>query len=162
MEVTPYSNQNLPNMGNLGPAGNMGNVGNMGNISNSAAAPKPDFKPDFKPNFKPGFKPVGKGKGKGAYPMAGAKAGAAPGKTIENTLNCPPTSGGTVYDPMTVNVQHIFKPVIVRHIHRLHTVRKTHYVFEHQHFYPHTMSETCDEKHYNVQCGKPCFPAPHC
>jgi hypothetical protein len=171
MEVSPYSNNPIPvNPGNMGNVGNMGNAGNMSNAG--AISPMPSPKPQFKPEYKPAFKcpstkamAPGKGKGKGAMPTPygpQAGAGAAAGKTTENTLHCPPTQGGTVYDPQTVNVQHIYKPVIVKHIHQLHTIRKTHYIFEHQHYYPHTLSETCDECHYNVQCGKPCFPKPHC
>ncbi|MFT8312197.1 MAG: CotD family spore coat protein [Sporolactobacillus sp.] len=182
MEVSPYSNQPVSgNMGNVGNVSNTGNIGNWGNAGPVSPLPSPthEYKSENKPAYKPEFKSASKcstapmsfpskGKGKGGYAPygnvagAGTAPGAAAGKTTENTLHCPPTQGGTVYDPQTVNVQHIYKPVIVKHIHQLHTIRKTHYIYEHQHYYPHTMSETCDECHYDVQCGKPCFPKPHC
>ncbi|MCO7125051.1 CotD family spore coat protein [Sporolactobacillus shoreicorticis] len=180
---------NIGNVGNVGSVGNWSNAG-ISPVSNPVHEFKPEYKPaEYKPEYKPAeykpeYKPVeykpeykpaskcstapigypGKGKGGSApYGKAGGVApGAAAGKTTENTLHCPPAQGGTVYDPQTVNVQHIYKPVIVKHIHQLHTIRKTHYIYEHQHYYPHTLSETCDERHYDVQCGKPCFPKPHC
>ncbi|MDF2911016.1 MAG: hypothetical protein K0Q56_1897 [Sporolactobacillus laevolacticus] len=163
MEVSPYSNTHMPvNPGNVGNIGNVGNVGNAGNVANvGAISPMPATKPEYKPAYK--FPSPGKGKGKGAMPSPyGPKAGVGAGKVTENTLHCPPTQGGTIYDPESVNVQHIYKPVIVKHIHKMRTVRKTHYIYEHQHYYPHTMSETCDERHYDVQCEKPFFPKPYC
>ncbi|WP_100487210.1 CotD family spore coat protein [Sporolactobacillus pectinivorans] len=78
------------------------------------------------------------------------------------TLHCPPRQAGAIYDPQSVNVQDIYKPVVVQHIHPMHTEIRTHYVYEHQHYYPHTLSQTCDERHFDVQCGRPCFPMPHC
>ncbi|MCL1632253.1 spore coat protein [Sporolactobacillus sp. CPB3-1] len=178
MEVSPYSNSFNPvNPSNLGNAGHVAPAGNWNNPTavSPSTAPKPEYsagmkpvnKPAYKPAYKPSTAPAFSAKGKGAVPTPygpSAGSGKAPsaGKSFENSINCPPAQGGTVYDPETVNVQHIFKPVIVQHIHRLHTIRKTHYIYEHQHFYPHTLSETCDERHYDVQCGKPCFPKPHC
>ncbi|MCO7176476.1 CotD family spore coat protein [Sporolactobacillus kofuensis] len=161
---------NMGNMGSMGSMGNMGSMESMGNMGNvgsmSTMAPKPESKPMKK---WPSTSPAMAGKGKGMMPTAHqSKSGksmapeAMAGKTTENTLHCPPTQGGTIYDPQSVNVQHIYKPVIVKHIHQMHTIRKTHYIYEHQHFYPHTMSETCDERHYDVQCEKPFFPKPHC
>ncbi|MDD9148099.1 MULTISPECIES: CotD family spore coat protein [unclassified Sporolactobacillus] len=92
----------------------------------------------------------------------GAKPTALPAACPSNELHCPPKQGGSFYDPASVNVEHVYKPVIVQHIHPTHTRIMTHYIYEHQHYYPHTLSQTCDECHYDVQCGRPCFPKPHC
>lgn len=151
MEVSPYSNHPIPgnpyapvpnNFPGISPAAQ---VPNWNPVSAPAAVNKP-MKPIASPY---GKKPVGApvtGKG----PFAG------------NTLHCPPTQAGDMFDPQSVNVQDIYKPVIVRHIHPMHTQIRTHYIYEHQHYYPHTVSQCCDERHINVQCGCPCFPKPHC
>ncbi|MCI1858784.1 MAG: spore coat protein [Sporolactobacillus sp.] len=124
-------------------------------------------------NAYPGMKPEAKAptatspafQGKSAYGPWGqspAGKGSWKGPAASNTLHCPPQQAGAVYDPQSVNVQDIYKPIVVQHIHPMHTQIRTHYVYEHQHYYPHSVSRTCDEKHYSVQCGRPCFPKPHC
>lgn len=149
MEVSPYSNKPIP-VNPYAPANNY-----------------PGIKPETKlPTWSPTAAALpGKGKGPiaspyGKAPWVGKGKGMACGPS--QTLNCPPQQAGAIYDPQSVNVQDIFKPVIVQHIHPMHTEIRTHYVYEHQHFYPHSVSQCCDERHYDVQCGQPCFPQPHC
>ncbi|RYL95775.1 hypothetical protein EWI07_00940 [Sporolactobacillus sp. THM7-4] len=104
--------------------------------------------------------PVKKQKGKKGMPGNPMMAGIKP--CPDQALHCPPRNAGSMYDPELINVEHVYKPVIMQHIHPMRTVIKTHYVYEHQHYYPHEVSETCDECHFDVQCGYPCFPEPHC
>ncbi|MFT8318943.1 MAG: CotD family spore coat protein [Sporolactobacillus sp.] len=126
--------------------------------------------PNTKANSFPGKSPL-----PAPYKMAGSPAamdgmpvsdwGMAPAPAMSgrpDVLHCPPQQGGSFSDPQTVQIQDIYKPIIVQHIHPMHTQVRTHYIYEHQHFYPHTMSQTCDSCHRHVQCGRPCFPQPHC
>jgi hypothetical protein len=150
MEVTPYSNNPIP----VNPY-----------------APSQNHYPEIKPAAnKPNWNPVHATGPAAVHKPAtgpyGKKSAGLPamgkGQVTGNTLHCPPIQTGAVYDPQDIDVQDIYKPVIVRHIHPMHTLIRTHYIYEHQHFYPHTMSQCCDERHINVPCGRPCFPKPHC
>lgn len=152
MEVSPYSNKPIP--GNpYAPVQN-----NYPGIKPVAKMPNWNPAPAVSPVAanKPVISPYGKS------PVGGMFAGKGPAPIAGNTLHCPPSQAGAVYDPQSVNVQDIYKPVIVQHIHPMHTEIRTHYIYEHQHYYPHTMSQCCDERHVDVQCGRPCFPKPHC
>ncbi|WP_010631926.1 CotD family spore coat protein [Sporolactobacillus vineae] len=150
MEVSPYSNNPTPSNPYAPCQNNYPGMKPAANVPNwhpaHAVGPAAVHKTVTSPY---GKKPAG-------FPVMGK------GSVTGNTLHCPPTQAGAVYDPQDVNVQDIYKPVIVRHIHPMHTRIRTHYIYEHQHFYPHTMSQCCDERHINVQCGHPCFPKPHC
>ncbi|RYM05959.1 hypothetical protein EWH99_04750 [Sporolactobacillus sp. THM7-7] len=77
-------------------------------------------------------------------------------------LHCPPRQAPAMYDPERVRVEHVYKPVIVPHIHPLRTLIQTHYIYEHRHYYPHKVTKRCDERHYDVQAERPCFAKPHC
>ncbi|RYL93625.1 CotD family spore coat protein [Sporolactobacillus sp. THM19-2] len=160
MEVSPYSNQHpMP-------------VNPYAHHENKYPVMKPEMKPVNKPAASPASKgkcgnmpvmsPAGKSPvgGMGMHP--GAMSPATGPVTHGKPLHCPPTQGGSFFDPQSVNVTDVYKPVVVRHIHPMHTQIRTHFVYEHQHFYPQSVSHTCDERHFDVQCGKPCFPRPHC
>lgn len=107
----------------------------------------------------PGIKPIAKPFGK---PSPKAAPAAKPAYGPKNVLHCPPKSTDPIYDPQNVNVEDVYKPVIVQHIHPSHTQINEHYVYEHQHYYPHTVSHSCDEQHHHIQCGCPWYPKPHC
>lgn len=68
----------------------------------------------------------------------------------------PPRELPPVVYPTVTTVEDIYQPYIVPHIHPSHTQYRYHEVYEHRHYCPHTVSETCDVCHYNVdfcQCG---------
>lgn len=149
MEVSPYSNNPVP----VSPYQNAANVSGATPKPKMPASPSAPVAGTFGNNKKPVMSPYGKS------PVGStATAPAGPG----TGLQCPPTQAGAIYDPQSVNVEDVYKPVIVQHIHPMHTEIRTHYVYEHQHYYPQSVSHTCDERHYDVQCGRPCFPKPHC
>ncbi|WKB35222.1 CotD family spore coat protein [Terrilactibacillus sp. S3-3] len=128
---------------------------------NPAMGPAPAAAPPVNPAAAPipGIKPINKPYGKKGAPCP---CPVQPVCGPTNVLHCPPKAAGPVYDPQSVNVEDVFKPVIVQHIHPSHTQINEHYVYEHQHYYPHTVSHCCDEQHHHIQCGCPCYPKPTC
>lgn len=127
-------------------------------------APKPyGEKANAQPyEMNPAYSAGGKGKPEMYAPMMKSGSMKHESKAPGDTLHCPPRQAPAVYDPEQTNVQHVYKPVIVRHYHPMRTQIRTHYVYEHQHYYPHRITKSSDERHYDVQCGRPCYPKPHC
>ncbi|MTT30811.1 hypothetical protein GMB86_02125 [Terrilactibacillus sp. BCM23-1] len=138
---------------------------NVSPMSIPDAMPMPHSKPSAKANMGPSMKGCPKqGPMHEKKMMKGAELPTAPSKWGQqsNNVYCPPTRGKDIVDPQTMNVAHVYKPVIVKHIHPSHTQIQTHYLYEHQHYYPHTVSHCCDVQHKNVQCGCPRRPNISC
>ncbi|MFD2617763.1 CotD family spore coat protein [Terrilactibacillus laevilacticus] len=164
--VNPMSMPNtMPNtMPNVSPMSMPNTMPNVSPMSMPNTMPMPHSKPTEKANM-PSMKGCpNQGPMHGKKMMKGAEFPTGPSKSGGHSRNlyCPPTRGKDIVDPQTMDVAHIYKPVIVKHIHPSHTQIQTHYLYEHQHYYPHTVSHCCDVQHRNVQCGCPQRPNISC
>lgn len=68
---------------------------------------------------------------------------------------CPPRRANAITDPVRSNVIDVYKPVIVPHIHHMHTEVRTHMMYQHQHFFPQTVSHCFDECHQHTMMNQP-------
>lgn len=73
----------------------------------------------------------------------------------------PPCTMPAMTDRPRMNVVDIYEPYIVPHIHPTHTQYRHHKVIQHRHYYPSSVSQTCDVCEQHVNCGCP-PPNPCC
>ncbi|WP_141603851.1 CotD family spore coat protein [Terrilactibacillus laevilacticus] len=136
---------------------------NRNSFSNANPNPMPMQMPAsnpsyIKPPMKPGMKNWPNQEPLGPLQMHGKNPHGKPMCHHSRPLHCPPTQAPDIVDPRSVDVAHVYKPVIVKHIHPSHTQIQTHYIYEHQHYYPHSVSHCCDVQHKSIQCGCPWRP----
>lgn len=73
---------------------------------------------------------------------------------------CPPKQLSAITDPVKQNVLDVYQPYVVSHIHPEHTQVNMHQIYNHQHYYPHTVSQCCDVQHQHTNCGCPQVVSP--
>lgn len=65
----------------------------------------------------------------------------------------PPKHLPPIVCPTKTNVKNIYEPYIVPVIHPSHTKYQYHKIYEYQHHFPHSVSQSTDVTSHNVNCG---------